>query len=92
MNAPDDIVEAVLETMKLTMIYCRNYSLNEDADIKQLNELMEAVHEIPGITLRWKSDSLREIKLHLACFNHQKWEGAPDLVRYFENQMESRQT
>lgn len=91
MNAPDNIVEAVLETLKWAMVYCRNYSLNENADIKQINELMEAIHEVPGITLRWKHDSINEIKMHLACFDYIKWEGAPNLVRYFEDQIELKQ-
>ncbi len=88
MRAPDYVIEAILETVKWAMIYCSNYSLNERAEISQINELMEAVHEVPGIASRWPEGAIKEIELHLAGFDHTKWKGSPNLVVYFEDALE----
>ncbi len=85
MKAPEYINQAVLETLRWTMIFCRNYTLKDDAEIRLVNDLMEATHDVPDILMRWPDGALDEIKLHLGCFDHEKWEGSPNLVGYFES-------
>ncbi len=46
MKAPENIQIATIETLQWAMIYCRNYSLISDANMEQVNELMEAIHDI----------------------------------------------
>lgn len=46
-EAPKPIIMATLSTLKWAMVYCRNYTLSKDANIKQVNELMDAIHDIP---------------------------------------------
>ncbi len=92
MKAPEYIIEAVLDTMKLGMVYCRNYSLNKNSNMAQINELMDAMHEVPSILSRWPEGALEEIKLHLSCFDHRKWEGSPNLTSYLENVLEQAKT
>jgi hypothetical protein len=72
------------ETLHWATVYCRNYTLQDSPSSKQINDLMEAIHEIPMMLFRWQEDKLDEIKLHLECFDSSKWEGSPNLVVYFE--------
>ncbi len=92
MKAPDYILEAVMDTLEWAMVYCRNYTLREKPDINQINELMEAIHEVPNIASRWPEGALDEIKLHLGCFDYEKWKDSPNLVSYFENAIERATT
>ena len=66
-------------------MFCRNYCIDENANTKLVYEMMDAVHDIPDQVYRWSDDGVEQIRLHLACFNHTKWEGAPDLVQYFND-------
>ena len=89
MKAPDHIIEAILDTMKWVMVYCRNYSIDENADTKQVYELMDAIHDILDQMYHWSNDDgIAKIKLYLSYFDHQKWDGSPDLVAYFDAAME----
>jgi hypothetical protein len=92
MQAPENIQIARIETLQWALIYCRNYSLKPDADMDQVNDLMEAIHDIPGTLLRWPDGAIEIIKLHLSCFNYKKWEGAPDLASYFEHSLDRNTT
>ncbi|WP_044617300.1 hypothetical protein [Gynuella sunshinyii] len=89
MKAPDYVIEAVLDTVKWAMVYCRNYSIDERADIRLVYEIMDAVHDIPDQVYRWSDDDgLDLIRLHLGCFNYSKWKGAPNLVQYFDDALD----
>ena len=92
MKAPYDVSVAITKTIKWALVYCRNYTLGPAPDIKQINELMEAIHDIPDHTYRWRQDSLDEIRIHLGCFDHTKWPGSPNLVEYFENELKNQGT
>ena len=84
-EAPRHVFKAALDTIKWATVYCRNYTLKPDADIKQINELMEAIHDIPDQLYRWDNNGLDSIRLHLRCFDHTKWTGSPNLERYFND-------
>jgi len=88
MKAPDHIIEAVLDTVKMAMVYCRNYAINDNVDTRQIYELMDAVHDVPDQMYRWSDNGIEDIKLHLRCFDHNKWNDSPDLVSYFEGALE----
>ena len=88
MKAPDYTIEAVPDTVKWAMVYCRYYAIDENADTKQVYELMEAVHDISDQMYRWSDNGVDQVKLHLSCFDHHKWDGSPDLITYFEGALE----
>jgi len=49
-----------------------------------INEVMEAIHEIPRMLIDWERHNLADIRLHLSVFLASRWPGAPDLVSYFD--------
>ena len=83
--APTPILRAGLDTVSWACIYGRNQTLQNDCDIKKINELMEAVHEVPRMLMSWTPDRLRELRIHLGCFTSSRYPGAPDLVAYFDS-------
>lgn len=87
MKAPEDISIAIAKTIKWALIYCCNYTLENNPNIKEINELMEAIHDIPDHPYRWAEGSMNIVKNHFACFDNTKWPNSPNLVKYFENQL-----
>ncbi len=84
MIAPEPILRAGLDTVSWACIYARNQSLNENCNVKELNEVMEAVHEVPRMLMSWSDTRLREVRTHLGCFSSGRYPDAPDLVEYFD--------
>jgi len=74
--------------MHIATVYCRNYTLQKHPSSKQINELMDAIHEVPMMLFRWDENKIHELKNHLACFDNSKWENSPDLVAVFEYSLE----
>ena len=81
--APPEVLAAALVTLKSACVRARNLTLAADADVRQVNSLMEAVHEVPHFLANWSDDRLRELRLHLACFDHSQFPGSPSLVGIF---------
>lgn len=84
---PTEVLEAALFTLKRACVHARNLTLDADADVRQVNSLMEAVHEVPHFLTDWSDDRIRELRLHLACFNHSRFRGSPDLLRTFNTRL-----
>jgi hypothetical protein len=85
--APEPILRAGLDTISWACIFCRNQTLRDDAPARMINELMEAIHEVPRMLADWRRHDLAEVRIHLACFNASRWTGAPDLVSYFDQKL-----
>lgn len=85
--APEPILRAGNDTVSWACIFCRNQTLRDGASSKMINELMEAIHEIPRMMFDWGRHDLKEVRIHLGCFNSSHWTGAPDLVAYFDNRL-----
>ena len=85
--APEPILRAGNDTVSWACIYCRNQTLREGAPAKMLNDLMEAIHEVPRMLVDWDRHNLEEVKMHLKCFPAVRWPGAPDLVKHFEQKL-----
>ena len=51
--------------------------------VKMINDVMEAIHEVPRMLIDWENHNLAELRMHLGCFNASRWPGAPNLVSYF---------
>jgi hypothetical protein len=46
-------------------VYTRNWTLSDQVSRKQINDLWEAVHEIPDLLTRWRDDGEDEIRMYL---------------------------
>ena len=88
MLAPDPIVRAVNDTVHWACDFCRNASLRGEADQRMVYELMEAVHEVPRLILKWDVSNIEEVRTHLSCFQSGNWPEAPDLVAYLDGRLE----
>ena len=89
--APDHILRAACDTVSWATIFCRNATLHDSVSVKMINEVMEAIHEVPRMVLDWGEHDLNEIRNHLGCFDASRWPDAPDLVQYFDNRLEEFQ-
>jgi hypothetical protein len=90
--APSYVMRAGLETVSWLCIYGRNRSLDPTCEIKEMNDLMEAVHEVPRMLMSWNERRLREIRIHLGCFHTERFPGSPDFVAYFNRRLEEYKT
>ena len=93
--APEPILRAGLETVRWALVCCRNWTLRDDCPTRQVNDLMEAIHEVPAMLMHWEGHDLEEIKTHLGCFPAADWRrvtngsdvGVPDLAAWFEQKL-----
>ena len=87
--APEPILKAGNHTVSWAGIFCRNQTLREGAATKMLNEVMEAIHEVPRMLVDREHHDLDEVRMHLGCFHAGNWPGAPDLVKYFDQKVKN---
>jgi hypothetical protein len=88
---PDPILDAALLTLHRALIHARNLTLHPDSSaLQQVNALMEAVHEIPEFLAHWDRHNLDELRMHLRCFDHTRWPGAPNFSQLFELRLNER--
>ena len=83
--APEPILRAALRVVHVAAYTTRNWTLNETTiSRKQINDLWEAIHEIPDLIKRWRGDeeSLRELRMYLQEYD-QKW-ASPKLEEIFD--------
>lgn len=85
--APEPILRAGSDTVSWACIFCRNQTLRDGAPIKLINDVMEAIHEVPRMLVDWERHDLAEIRMHLATFPATRWPGAPNLVSYFDQKL-----
>ena len=60
----------------------RNWTLSDTVSRKQINDLWEAIHEIPDLVKRWRPDAESELMMYLKEYN-EKWK-EPNLLAVFE--------
>ncbi len=78
--------------MKLTqhaLVYIRNFTYDENCDPGLINELAEAVHEIPNMLLNWNDTRMEELILHLKGIDRKKYPNAPNLEQRFRDILNS---
>jgi hypothetical protein len=86
--APDPVLGAALLTLHRALVHLRNLTLNPDAiTARHVNDLAEALHEIPDFLAHWEQHDLEELRLHLRCFDHTRYPGAPNLVQLFDSKL-----
>jgi len=82
--APEPILGACLRVLHVAAYTTRNWTLSEEVTRKQINDLWEAIHEIPSVLARWDTaqDQEREIMMYLQEYDA-KWK-SPNLQATYE--------
>lgn len=94
--APEPILKAALMTLHWAIVFGRNSTLCPNVPVEMVNDLMEAIHEVPSTLVHWKEKySLDEILLHLSGFDERSWKqrvdndifSVPNLVEFFQDRL-----
>ena len=80
---PQNILNAALDVLFVCSYTTRNWSLNDEISRKQINDLWEAVHEIPNLLTRWRPDAENELLMYLDEYN-EKWASPALKTRYLQ--------
>ena len=80
---PKNILKAALDVLYVCSYTTRNWTLNDEISRKQINDLWEAVHEIPSLLARWRSDSENELLMYLQEYD-EKWSSPALKSRYVQ--------
>lgn len=86
--APEAVVKAGLQVLYVAAYTTRNWTLSEEVERKQVNDLWEALHNVPVVLKNWRGDkeSLAELKMYFEEY-WLKWE-RPDLKGIFNDALE----
>jgi hypothetical protein len=82
--APPIIMKAALQVLHIAGCDTRNWTLKEGTvSRKQLNDLWEAIHEIPQLLTRWEEDSEPRLLMYLSEYSS-KWP-QPNLLQMYKS-------
>lgn len=70
--APEPILRAALRVLFVASYTSRNWTLSDEVSRGQLNDLWEALHEIPDLLGRWRDDAEQELLMYLDEYDS-KW-------------------
>lgn len=82
---PDDVLRGALHVLFIAGVYTRNWTLNDEVSRRQINDLWEALHEVPDLLTRWHDDSSQELERYLQEYK-EKWD-EPDLEAAYRDGM-----
>ncbi len=82
--APEPVMRAALDVLAHACVFARNSTLSSDVSLKMINDLMEAIHEIPSQLKTWNNEQIETLRIHLRCFDSTRYPGAPNLSNRFE--------
>lgn len=82
--APEPVMRAALDVLGHACVFVRNSTLSPDVNVKMINDLMEAIHDIPSQLKTWNNERIDTLRLHLRCFDSKLYPGAPKLCERFE--------
>lgn len=80
---PRNILKAALDVLSVCSYTTRNWTLNDEISRKQINDLWEAVHEIPSLVTRWHPDAEKELLMYLGEYD-EKWPSPALKSRYLQ--------
>ena len=80
---PPKILKAALEVMFTCAYTTRNWTLDDSISRKQINDLWEAVHEIPSLLTRWRADAEAELLMYFDEYDS-KWPSPALKGRYLQ--------
>ena len=86
--APEPILRAALRVLFIAAACTRNWTLGEEVSRKQINDLWEAIHEIPSVITSWRGNDecMQELRMYLQEYD-EKWE-SPQLKVVFDQFLE----
>jgi len=70
--APEPILRAALRVVFVASYTTRTWTLNEEVSRKQINDLWEALHNVPDLVCRWRDDAERELLMYFDEYD-EKW-------------------
>jgi hypothetical protein len=70
--APEPILRAALEVMFVASYTTRNWTCSEEVARKQINDLWEALHNVPDLVKRWRDGAEEELLGYFDEYNN-KW-------------------
>ena len=76
--APQPILRAGNDIVSWACIFCRNQTLHTGISVRMINDVMEAIHEVPRMLIDWEHRDVAEVRTHLGGFPASRWPGAPD--------------
>lgn len=83
MIAPEPILRGALRVLHVAGYTTRNWTLSDEVSRKQINDLWEAIHEIPDLLKRWQPDAEDELRMYLKEYDD-KWP-QPGLLSIYES-------
>jgi hypothetical protein len=78
---PSPILQATLDVLFISAVCTRNWTLSDEVSRKQINDLWEAIHEIPSLLTRWHEGAEEELLRYLEEYDG-KWPEPSLKVRY----------
>jgi hypothetical protein len=86
--APEPILRGALRVLHVAAYTTRNWTLGDEISRKQINDLWEAIHEIPNLVKRWQGneESLRELRMYLREYDG-RW-SSPKLEEIFNQALD----
>jgi hypothetical protein len=88
-QVPQTILNAALFTLYRALVHCRNLTLSPKEDRRQeVDEIMEAIHDVPDFLANWQFHDLKELRLHLNCFDSTTCSGSPNLTKIFDMKLQ----
>jgi hypothetical protein len=86
--APEPILRAALRVLFVASYTSRNWTLDDTVSRQQLNDLWEALHEVPDLLLRWRDDAEAELLMYLDEYDG-KWASPSFRVIYEQARQEA---
>ena len=87
--APPDVMKGALQVLYVAAYTTRNWTLNETISRKQINDLWEAIHEIPRALVDWCGVENFEDNLNRDFSGYaRKWK-TPDLLAIYKQAKEA---
>lgn len=78
---PPNILKGALEVLFMCAYTTRNWTCGDEVTRQQINDLWEAVHEIPSLLSRWRPDAEDELLMYLREYDD-KWPSPNLAARY----------
>ena len=70
--APEPILRGALRVTFMAAVYTRNWTLTEEVPRERINDLWEALHEVPDLVCRWHDSAERELLRYFDEYD-EKW-------------------
>ena len=82
---PNNELKACRDAIRMAVLEARAWGRQNEVPAEQLSDLMDAVHNIPGIIQNWGDSSISEIRREISTYD-KKWghSGAISLKSRFE--------